>query len=1630
MFSSADKTIKSAPAVQQKTAGASFFRKAGEGFFGAKENSGFFGKPIQAKLTVSTPDDPHEKEADAVADKVMRMPEQVSTSPLPEKKEELHRKEEEEIQPKLETTSVSAIQCKEDKEEKLDAKLCAPINKNLGANSKQNIGVSNNYTSNKNLISLYHSDIMRESGRGPPTTSIPFEQSLASSKGRGSALPGNTQNLMESRFNADFSGVRVHTDSTAVNLTTNVNAQAFAHGNDIYFNSGKYSPDTTGGRRLLAHELTHTIQQNPNRVNKKASLVNASSRRTNTENNRVILRKQNDYIHRAPASSTSNQTSAPEIDLSNKSGGSSVPDDAKEYFRHSLNADVSDIRIHTDEEAANICRSRRVPAFTQGSHICFDPARYSPGSEEGGKLLAKQISASLAQRSIAVKKANKKEPGAAKPKQAGMKETPSKDKKKGGAKGKGAKGDKKKPTQHKEKKKADKSDWPPIKSVKADPKKSPSHPDEDPAFQKVVGKTKATAKHQKEHEPAESKATDAQKASPPAPKEAESKAQERKTDGIDEAGKEDKPFDAEAFKRELLKKIEDVTPKTLEDATEFKENNKIGEVKNVMGNKVSSEKQDTTAPVANASKQPLQVNDADNKHPVPLPPTPKGPKPAGVGAQDAAPKPKLDNEISLQEQSKSLDAEMKANNVTEDQLAKSNEPSFTAALDQKKAAQKDAVEKPKQYRKDEKLMLTQAKAASQEQSAHALAGMDAARGKNFASVVQHQQTTKDKDHLTRADVAKNIETKYLATEARVNKLLDEADKESNRIFDEGAEAARVAFENYVDAKMRAYKRERYSGFWGGLSWLEDKLFGMPDEVNVFYTDGRQMYLDKMDQVITQVANFVTAKLNEAKQAIKNGKKEIDDYVHTLPESLADVGKQAASDIQDKFDSLEQSVNDKKDQLIEGLAKKYVDNVKKIDERISEMKEANAGLIDKAIGFLKKVWKVIKDLVNLFTSILSKLASIVGVILDSPGGFFDNLGKAFKQGFNNFKDKFLDYLEQGLMDWLMTNLGISGVELPKKFTPMAIFTLVLQVLGLTKQHIKERAIAILGPKTVAVLETAGGILYRVATEGIGVLWEMIQEKLTDLKEIVWEAIKSYIKTKVVEAAIIFLLSMLNPVGAFVKLCMAIYDFLMMLVRFKDRIMELLDSILNAVMAVASGAIDSAANAIEKAFAKSIPVIIGFLAALLHLNDIAAKVRDIITRIRARVDKAIDFVINKGVGLVKGVVGLGKKAVGAVAGWLGFREKFKTKSGINHTAYIQQSEGKTRLVIESTPVDAVTFFSQKEAEVTASTISQAEKNAKIARIKHGRNLLQGLNALMNNEAERENARIPAMIAEVISIIKEIDPSGSEAVAPGKAVFQPGFSMSVKATSFSARYVHKGGEFRDKNNNKVTVPANHSPGSEASKSALPDAFRILEGLRLSDKWTRFHILNADFGGVGVDSNLIPTPGYINNPEYLNQLEVPLKSYYNSGLPIWLRATISYRKEYNGVFPLQYTATAGAMKYQDNNWVEDSEKQKSFDKTIDMPATSTFDIHEVLRNEGMAGILVKISTVTYDILDILRRREPSGGYKNVRQMERAIEQEFYGQLNREFTDFPAALPQPTPDQKSKAENYKRKLNSVNYTF
>jgi hypothetical protein len=87
------------------------------------------------------------------------------------------------------------------------------------------------------------------------------ENGINSSRGGGSVMDQSTRNFMETRFGTNFSGVRIHTGSEAIQMSRELNAQAFTVGNDIYFNQGKYSPNTDNGKHLLAHELTHTIQQ-------------------------------------------------------------------------------------------------------------------------------------------------------------------------------------------------------------------------------------------------------------------------------------------------------------------------------------------------------------------------------------------------------------------------------------------------------------------------------------------------------------------------------------------------------------------------------------------------------------------------------------------------------------------------------------------------------------------------------------------------------------------------------------------------------------------------------------------------------------------------------------------------------------------------------------------------------------------------------------------------------------------------------------------------------------------------------------------------------------------------------------------------------------------------------------------------------------------------------------------------------------------------------------------------------------------------------------------------------------------------------------------------------------------------
>jgi hypothetical protein len=87
------------------------------------------------------------------------------------------------------------------------------------------------------------------------------QQGIAQSRGGGNALDGQIRGQMETGFGHDFSSVKIHTGDYAAQMSRDLNARAFTVGNDIYFNRGEYQPGTQSGQHLLAHELTHTVQQ-------------------------------------------------------------------------------------------------------------------------------------------------------------------------------------------------------------------------------------------------------------------------------------------------------------------------------------------------------------------------------------------------------------------------------------------------------------------------------------------------------------------------------------------------------------------------------------------------------------------------------------------------------------------------------------------------------------------------------------------------------------------------------------------------------------------------------------------------------------------------------------------------------------------------------------------------------------------------------------------------------------------------------------------------------------------------------------------------------------------------------------------------------------------------------------------------------------------------------------------------------------------------------------------------------------------------------------------------------------------------------------------------------------------------
>ena len=266
--------------------------------------------------------------------------------------------------------------------------------------------------------------------------------------------------------------------------------------------------------------------------------------------------------------------------------------------------------------------------------------------------------------------------------------------------------------------------------------------------------------------------------------------------------------------------------------------------------------------------------------------------------------------------------------------------------------------------------------------------------------------------------------------------------------------------------------------------------------------------------------------------------------------------------------------------------------------------------------------------------MGKAEDTLDFILKNPGTFLGNCINAVATGFGNFADNFMDHLQKGFVDLLTGQAGDTGITMPDTLDMAGVLDIVLQVLGLTKDNLREKAVEHLGEENVERLEFVWGFVESAIQGGLAGLWEHVKEYLDSLWDMAIGAIQEWLTEKIIVAAVTKIASMFNPVGAIVQALLTAWDLYNWVKDEIARIMGVVNAVVNGMADIAMGNIGGAADAVEGALADLVPTAINLLANILGLGGIGAKVKEIITGVQQTVSDAIDNMIEKIKGFFKG------------------------------------------------------------------------------------------------------------------------------------------------------------------------------------------------------------------------------------------------------------------------------------------------------------------------------------------------------------------------------------------------------------
>ena len=776
------------------------------------------------------------------------------------------------------------------------------------------------------------------------------------------------------------------------------------------------------------------------------------------------------------------------------------------------------------------------------------------------------------------------------------------------------------------------------------PVQSPD-PQSDPKFKAVTGKVEQEAARQKGHPPAKAKAAEASAAAHGPSDELAGKASAAKVDELSQ--QKPKGFDKAAFITAVHQAIEKATPKNMGEVDDFSKSDKAGQLKGEVVGKVAESKDASAKDIKDANTKPPDPSGQTAKPVTPMGPETPGAPPADVNAGQGMPSPKPADQVSLDSTRCETDGQLAEAHVTREQVGRSNEPQFQDAMKAKDEADQHAATAPGQFRASEEKNLAAAGAGAAGAAQAGLSDVHQGRAAALGHVGTGKDAAKSKDESLRAQVTAEIKAIYDATEKDVTAILSGLDAKVASAFDTGEKAAHDAFVNDYKTKKDAYFDKRYSGIEGAALWVADKLTSPPPEVNAFIDQAKQLYVSKMEQVIDQVATLIETELGSATRRIQQGRQQIKEKVDSQPAALKQAAKDAAGQFEAQFDQLDQQVTAKSSALVDDLAQRYVAAAQKVDDECKAFREENKGLLDKAKDAIDGMVQTVKRMKAMLENMAARAGDVVDKILDDPISFLNNLIAAVKQGFSQFADNIWAHLKKGLLTWLFGEVAKAGLTIPTSFDLKGILMFLAQLLGLTWENIRGIAIKVLGPKVVGLIEKGAAIVQKaieiyntIKNEGIAGVWHLIQDKIAEIKAQVLQSIGQMVVEQVVVAGIKWVIGLLNPASAFVKACMAIYDIVTWLINHAAEIVELINAVIDNLAAIVAGNIGAAANLVEQALARAVPIAIGFLASLLGLGDLGAKIKGILDEIRKPVNTAVEWVMTN---VIKPVIGVIAKGV---------------------------------------------------------------------------------------------------------------------------------------------------------------------------------------------------------------------------------------------------------------------------------------------------------------------------------------------------------------------------------------------------